>query len=105
MASPSTELKALFAMACDTPGDIHEHVPELEDLAAECAREGDGCWAELGVRAVVSAWGSLHGLARGWAERYAGGSAEPYSDDRVAPALTLVDLEFHPNVAHVFRQA
>lgn len=38
--------------------DINEHLPELRQLASECASA-----AEIGVRSMVSTWGILQGLA------------------------------------------
>ncbi len=48
----------------NTPSDINEHLPLLEEIAKECESA-----IEIGVREAVSSWGVLKGLAENGKER------------------------------------
>ena len=53
-------LQREYAARVASPSDINEHLPVLREYARHCRSA-----AELGVRAVVSTWALLLGLAEG----------------------------------------
>ena len=50
-----TESEMHYKYHCETPSDIHEHLPVLREYALRCTSI-----AEFGVRTVVSTWALLH---------------------------------------------
>lgn len=58
------DIENAYALACSTPGDIHEHLPVLRWLAADVAGVTGSTIIELGTRSVVSTWAFL--AARPW---------------------------------------
>ncbi|HAB99920.1 MAG TPA: hypothetical protein DCE71_08880 [Parachlamydiales bacterium] len=54
----SKQLKAIYRIQCKIPSDIHEHLPDLKQLASECSSA-----VEIGVRSMVSTWAILQGLS------------------------------------------
>ena len=49
----------IYEKMCETPSDIHEHLPTLMKLATEC-----DTIVEMGVRAAVSTWAFIEGLRK-----------------------------------------
>ena len=62
------QLHDLYELYChNRPGDIHEHIPDLKELASECSSA-----VEIGVRSMVSTWGILEGLPKSANSTYIG---------------------------------
>lgn len=53
------QLQNGYQLRCQTPGDIHEHLPTLKELAQEC-----NTVLECGVAGCVSSWALALGLAQ-----------------------------------------
>lgn len=52
--------KVMYKQLCETPSDIHEHLPVLAELAKDCQHI-----TEMGVRSCVSSWAFIEGMNGG----------------------------------------
>jgi hypothetical protein len=78
-----TTIERKYREKCETPSDIHDHLPTLRRYAAQCDSV-----TELGVRTVVSTWAFLAGLQT----RKPAPTGEAPGGAHVLPVLLSVDI-------------
>lgn len=97
---PRSLIHSTYLDKCATPGDINEHLPTLQGLAAQCstiagwplhsAHRNPPAPTELGVRSVVSTWALLDGLC---------------TSPATAKRMLCMDIEHIPSINEVAQLA